>query len=67
MIKQIPDGDGCYTTRIFAESTICPDLDDSISTEPKCRKYNELLTWTRSGCVLKCKKCLEENEQRVKV
>lgn len=67
MIKQIPDGAECYTTRIFSESTVCPDLDDSITREPKCRKYNEPLTWTRSGKVLKCKKCLEDEDQRVKV
>jgi len=67
MIKQMPDGDGCYTTRTFSDSTTCPDLDDSNNEEPKCRKYNEPLTWTRSGRILKCKKCLEENDQRVKV
>ncbi len=65
MINQMPEGNGCYSLKVFAESTTCPDLDDSNREAPKCRKYDELLTWNRSGLVLKCKKCLEENDQRV--
>jgi len=55
-----PDSDYCYETYVFSEGKQCPDLDDDKNMEPKCRKYNQLLSWNRSGTVLKCKECKEE-------
>lgn len=60
MLKEKPEGPHCYITRVFAEGTTCPDLDDSNTMKPDCLKYRELLAWTRSGIVLKCQKCLAE-------
>jgi hypothetical protein len=53
----MPDSEYCYETRVFGEGKQCPDFDGTISMEPKCRKYNKRLSWTRSGIVLKCEEC----------
>ena len=63
MIKEKPRGKHCYTTRTFAEDSTCPDFEDSSTMEPKCLKYSKLLTWTRSGTVLKCSECLAEESK----
>lgn len=53
----MPDSEYCYETPVFAEGKQCPDFDGTTSMEPKCRKYNKRLSWTRSGIVLKCEEC----------
>jgi hypothetical protein len=47
----------CYELRVFSESTNCPALDSTITTKPKCIRYGKLLSWTRSGKILKCEEC----------
>ncbi|GAH03635.1 unnamed protein product, partial [marine sediment metagenome] len=39
MRSEMPDLDYCSETALFAEGKQCPDLDDSISMAPKCRRY----------------------------
>jgi len=58
MKEEMPESDFCYEAHVFAESKKCPELDDSIVKEPKCRKYGKGLTWNVSGRILKCKECL---------
>lgn len=67
MLEKKPEGIKCYIVRIFADGEQCPDLDDSETMKPRCRKYEELLTWDRAGHVLKCKECLDEEPQGVPV
>lgn len=58
MVK--PDSDFCYEAHVFTEGRRCPDLDERIVREPKCRKYDKVLSWTVSGVVLKCDECRKE-------
>lgn len=53
----MPDSEYCYETRVFGEGKQCPDFDGKVFMEPKCRRYNKRLSWTRSGLVLKCEEC----------
>ena len=57
MPKGIPDSDYCYEKSTFSEGKKCPDLEDTFPRDPKCKKYEEVLTWTRSGVILKCNQC----------
>lgn len=58
VIKEKPESEFCYEIHIFGESRQCPDLDDTVVNEPKCKKYGIVLPWNRSGTVLKCEECL---------
>ena len=60
MKEQKPDSGFCYEVRVFAEGKKCPELDDSIAREPKCKKYGKGLSWTVAGKILKCDECLDE-------
>ncbi len=62
MKEEKPDSDYCYETRIFGEGKQCPDLNDAVTMEPKCKRFGKRLTWTVSGKVLKCDEC-EEDER----
>ena len=57
-----PDSDFCYEAHAFTESKKCPDLDERMVREPKCRKYGKVLSWTVSGTVLKCNECLKAKD-----
>lgn len=59
MVK--PDSDFCYAARVFTEGKQCPDLDDSTTTKPMCKKCGKALPWTVSGVVLKCDECRRED------
>ncbi len=58
MVK--PDSDFCYEYHVFTVGKQCPDFDNSVPLEPRCRKYSKVLSWTVSGRVLKCDECLRE-------
>lgn len=59
IMKEIPEGEYCYSSGIFSDNISCPDLDDTVTLSPKCTKYNEALSWTVLGRILKCDKCKE--------
>jgi len=54
-----PEGPTCYVDPAYAEGTRCPNLEDFEPCKPRCLKYEELLSWTRLGVVLKCQECLD--------
>lgn len=60
-IMERPDSEYCYKTRIFTEGKQCPDLDDTETMKPKCKKYGKILSWTRSGVIIKCDECRQQN------
>lgn len=45
---------------VFLPRVRNPDLDDTNTMEPKCRRYGKSLSWTRSGVVIKCQECKQK-------
>jgi len=64
-MMEMPDGDYCYELFVFREGKTCPELDDSITKEPKCMKYNRCLSWSISGRIMKCRECQQTVEEGV--
>lgn len=59
MKEEKPESEFCYEVHVFAEGKQCPELDDTVTMKPKCKKYGEDLSWNVSGHILKCQECLE--------
>ena len=59
IIMEKPDSKLCYVTSVFQDSTKCPELNDTVVMEPKCKKFNKRLHWSVSGKILKCEECLK--------
>jgi len=64
MKHEKPEGPCCYKLTIFGEDTKCPDLDDAITMNPKCKKFDTKLGWTVSGKILKCDDCTKEEVEK---
>lgn len=55
-----PAGQFCYEPHLFGDFIECPDLDVTITKEPKCNKFDKQLEWNHYGRILKCQECLDE-------